>query len=169
MVTHATYDFLSLLPSTESLSSRGRRLHDTLSQRQRPTYSPDVVANVVVEEAGHKLLANFVDDDRLVLAQGETKTMSLWFSNTGMRPVNELWLVCRPEDEIYISAEEDSSEAGKSVHMIDGPKSNNKIQELQCRKNFYTLSILYIPKKHFVYHCRIQMARPPYILATVLS
>lgn len=173
MVTHAIYDFLSLLPSTESLSSRGRRLHDTLSQRQRPTYSPDVVANVVVEEASHKLLANFVDDDQLVLAQGETKTMSLWFSNTGMRPVDELWLVCGPEDEICIGPE-DSNDAGKNIHMMDGSKVKlrtkfNKIQEPQCGKNFYTLSILYIPRERFVYHCPIQMARPPYIPAKVLS
>lgn len=110
MITHVIYDFLSLLPSKESLSSRGRRLQDTLSQRQKPAYSPDVIVKVVVEETSHKLLANFVDDDRLVLAQGETKSMSLWFSNTGAKPINEIWLVSGPEDEICVSAQEDSGE-----------------------------------------------------------
>lgn len=110
MITHAIYEFLSLLPSKESLSYRGRRLQDTLSQRQKPAYSPDVVMNIVIEETSHKLLAHFVDDDRLVLAQGETKSMSLWFSNTGTKAINEMWLVPGPEDEICVRAEEDPSE-----------------------------------------------------------
>jgi hypothetical protein len=75
-----------------------------------------VIANVVVKETSHKLLANFVDDDRLVLAQGETKSMSLWFSNTGAKPINEIWLVSGPEDEICLSTEEDSNDTGKNIH-----------------------------------------------------
>jgi trafficking protein particle complex subunit 8 len=117
MITHATYEFLSLLHSTESLSSRGPRLQDTSGQRQKPTYAPDVIAKVIVEETSHKLLANFVDDDRLALAQGETKSLSLWFSNTGANPIDEIWLVSGPEDEIWVSAEEDPNDTGENTYL----------------------------------------------------
>jgi hypothetical protein len=97
----------------EALSFRGRRLQDTLTQRQKPTYSSDVTVNVIVEETNHKLIANFVDDDRLALAQGETKVMPLWFSNSGTKPIHEIWMVCAPEDEIWVSMEEDSEDTGE--------------------------------------------------------
>jgi hypothetical protein len=97
----------------EALSFRGRRLQDTLLQRQQPTYSSDVTVHVVVEETNHKLLANFVDDARLTFAQGETKILPLWFSNSGTKPIHEIWIVCGPEDEIWVGVEEDSGGAGE--------------------------------------------------------
>jgi trafficking protein particle complex subunit 8 len=86
-----------------------------LAQRQQPTYAPDVIVKVMVEGTSHKLLANFVDDDLLALAQGETKSMSLWFSNAGANPIEEIWLVCGPEDEIWVGRE-DSNESGETIH-----------------------------------------------------
>ncbi|PPQ62964.1 hypothetical protein CVT24_006070 [Panaeolus cyanescens] len=102
-VTHAKYDFLGLLPCTESLSSRGRRLHDTAIQRQRPTYAADVVMNVEVLPSDHKLDVQFVGGgDRLVILQGETKKLSLVLTNAGSNPVREAWLIVAPQDEIWI-------------------------------------------------------------------
>ena len=101
-ITHASYDFLSLLPATESLASRGHRLHDTPLQRQKATYAPDIAMKVDVAEASQKLLANFVDDSRLVLAQGECRRMHMWISNTGTRSVGEVWVVAGTDDEIWI-------------------------------------------------------------------
>ncbi|PBK77412.1 hypothetical protein ARMSODRAFT_280722 [Armillaria solidipes] len=106
IITHATYRFLSLLCTTESLASKGKRLHNTPAQRQTPTYTPDVLIKADVAEASHKLLANFVDDRRLVLGHGETRPLALWLSNTGTRPINEVWLVAGAEDEIWVGDDE---------------------------------------------------------------
>ncbi|KAF5384925.1 hypothetical protein D9615_001402 [Tricholomella constricta] len=124
--THATYDFLALLPSTESLASRGRRLQDTPAQRQKPTYAPDINIKIEIEEVNHKLVVDFVDDDRLVLAQGERKQLKLWLSNTGTRPIKEVWMVAGPEDEIWLGPYEefDDTSVSKSTEII---KSHNSL------------------------------------------
>ncbi|KAG9222665.1 hypothetical protein CCMSSC00406_0004579 [Pleurotus cornucopiae] len=114
-ITHVTYDFLGLLPVIEPLAYRGRRLHDTQAQRITPTYAPDVQLKVNVAEASHKLFINFVDDSRLVLSQGERKTMSLWFSNTGSTPVDEIWVVASPDDELIFEGVETGVEEGKDI------------------------------------------------------
>ncbi|KAL4266576.1 ER-golgi trafficking TRAPP I complex 85 kDa subunit-domain-containing protein [Pleurotus pulmonarius] len=105
-ITHVTYDFLGLLPVKEPLAYRGRRLHDTQAQRITPTYAPDVQLKVNIAEASHKLFINFVDDSRLVLSQGERKAMSLWFSNTGSTPVDEIWVVASSDDELMFEGVE---------------------------------------------------------------
>jgi hypothetical protein len=89
---------------TEPLASRGRRLHDTPIQRQQPTYAPDVIMRVEVVASHHKLVASYVEDEQLVLIQGENKLMRLWLTNTGSRPIGEVWMVAGAEDEIWIGA-----------------------------------------------------------------
>ncbi|KAI0361180.1 hypothetical protein OH77DRAFT_1417397 [Trametes cingulata] len=101
-VTHAVYNFISLLPVTESLAVRGRRLNDTPVQRQGKVYAPDVMIRVEVEEAGQRLHAHFVDDRHLVLAQGEYKHQRVWLTNSGTRPISELWVLAGEEDELWI-------------------------------------------------------------------
>lgn len=96
------FDFLTLLPSTESLACKGRRLHDTALQRQQPTYAPDVNMQVQVVPADHRLTVSFVDDQRLTLLQGENRTTNLWLTNAGSHPVSEVWMVCGPDDELWI-------------------------------------------------------------------
>ena len=92
-------------------------MQDTPSQRQKATYSPDVVIKIEVEETGQQLLVNFVDDSRLVLAQGETTSMTLWFSNTGTKPINEIWMVAGAEDEIWLSAPDELDDASESMSI----------------------------------------------------
>ncbi|KAG6911541.1 hypothetical protein DXG01_011843 [Tephrocybe rancida] len=113
IVTDVTYDFLSLLPSTEPLASRGRRLHDTPAQRMQPTYAPDINIKIDVEDVNHKLLVDFVDDEQLVLAQGERKELKLWLSNSGSRPIKELWMVAGPGDELWMGQDEELGDAGE--------------------------------------------------------
>lgn len=103
-ITHAKYDFLGLLPVTESLASRGRKLHDTPLQRQQPTYAPDVIMRVEVIASYHKLAASYTEDEQLVLIQGENKSMRLLLTNAGSRPINEVWMVAGAEDEIWVGA-----------------------------------------------------------------
>ncbi|KAJ7125714.1 ER-golgi trafficking TRAPP I complex 85 kDa subunit-domain-containing protein [Mycena crocata] len=106
-ITSAAYNFLSLLPNTESLACRGKRLHSTPAQRQNPTYAPDVLLGIEVVEATHKLLVSFIDDQQLVLGEGENKTLRLEFSNCGTKAIGEVWMVAGADDEIWVSAETD--------------------------------------------------------------
>ncbi|KAF9056514.1 ER-golgi trafficking TRAPP I complex 85 kDa subunit-domain-containing protein [Panaeolus papilionaceus] len=101
-ITHARYDFLGLLPCTESLTNRGRRLHDTPAQRQRPTYAADVVMRVDVLPSNHKLDVQFLGGDKMVFLQGETKQLPLILTNSGSNPIREAWLIVGPRDEIWI-------------------------------------------------------------------
>jgi hypothetical protein len=71
---------------------------------------------VEVAEVDHKLLVNFVEDRRLVLAQGESKPMMLWFSNAGTRPIGEVWMVAGSEDEIWLNIHEDSKFIGRAFY-----------------------------------------------------
>jgi trafficking protein particle complex subunit 8 len=101
-MTHLSYSFLSLLPTTESLAVRGRRLQETALQRQSVMYAPDIFIQTDVEETSHKLAVSFVDDDRLVLGQGECRSMTLWLTNAGTRSAGEIWMVAGDDDEVWV-------------------------------------------------------------------
>jgi len=105
-VTHAVYDFLSLMPMRESLACRGRRLHETVLHRQSCTYAPDVLMQVEIMPSDHKLTVK-IDDERLVLVQGENRSMKLWLTNSGSTPISEVWMVTGPDDEVWIGSAED--------------------------------------------------------------
>lgn len=114
VVTNATFDFFSLLPSSESLAVPGRRLNDTPVQRQGKVYAPDVLMSIEVEEAGQRLHVHFVDNRHLVLAQGEYKHQRVWLTNSGTRPISELWLLAGEEDEVWVDMESDDAEPSSS-------------------------------------------------------
>lgn len=101
-ITHAQYDFLGMLSVTESLASRGRRLHDTPLQRQQPAYAPDIIMQVEVVASHHKLVASYIEDEQLFLMQGENKLMRLLLTNAGSRPISEVWMVAGVEDEVWV-------------------------------------------------------------------
>ena len=109
VVTHATYEFFSLLPASESLAVRGRRLNDTPVQRQGKVYAPDILIKVEVEEAGQRMHAHFVDDRHLVLAQGEYKHQTMWLTNSGTRPVHEIWALGPEDEEVWIDTGSETS------------------------------------------------------------
>ncbi|KAH7928488.1 hypothetical protein BV22DRAFT_1082749 [Leucogyrophana mollusca] len=126
-VTHATFNFLALLPSVESLARRGRRLQDTPQQRQTATYAPDVIIKVDVEEASQELAVTFAENGPLVLAEGECKEMKLWISNAGTRDIGEAWVVAGPDDQIWIddpSTESPSSSTDRASEIL---RSDNKL------------------------------------------
>ena len=105
-MTHATYEFLSLLPVKESLAIQGKRLHDTPQQRQNKVYAPDILTKIEVEDAGLRLQAHFVDDRHLVLIHGERKHMDITLTNTGTKPIGDLWLLAGPYDAVWVNAGE---------------------------------------------------------------
>ena len=114
-VTLVSYSFLSLLPVRESLVSRGRKLQDTLHQRQNKVYAPDVVVKIEVENAAQRLSVEFSDAKRLVLYHGECRRMRIWFSNIGTRAIGDIWLVSGQEDELWV--EEPGNELA-GMHQI---------------------------------------------------
>jgi hypothetical protein len=124
-ITHVTYDFLSLLPSSEPLVSRGCRLQDTPIQRQTATYGSDLTLKVEVEEASQKLLVDFVDDCRLVLAKGECKRIKLWLSNAGTQSIGEVWIVAGTDDEIWVDfhSNADTSENTSATEILHSDNS----------------------------------------------
>lgn len=102
VATHVKFDFLSLLPVTESLAMRGRRLHDTPDQRQNKVYAPDTLLGVEVEDSGFRLHTGFVDDRHLTLYQGERRRVDVRLHNSGRRTISELWLVSYPSSQLWI-------------------------------------------------------------------
>jgi trafficking protein particle complex subunit 8 len=104
-VAEVTFKFLSLLPCRESLASRGKRLHATPHQRQNVVYGPDATIKVSVVETTHRLLAAFVNDTRLVAMEGEHRSLDIWVSNQGSKPIDEAWIVSSPTDNVFIDGE----------------------------------------------------------------
>jgi trafficking protein particle complex subunit 8 len=100
---------MSLLPITEKLNIRGRRLHATPEQRQGKVYAPDVPISVEIEDAALRLSVSFVDDGPLALFEGETKSMQLWLSNEGTKEIAEIFLVAGQDDEIFLVNQTSSS------------------------------------------------------------
>lgn len=115
VLTHVAYDFLGLLPSRESLATRGRRLHDTPQQRQNKVYAPDILLKVDVEDALQRLQANFVDGRHIVLAEGETKRMTIRLLNSGKNPISELWVLGGSEDELWVDDQSPSTSGTVSL------------------------------------------------------
>jgi len=109
-VTHLEYDFLSLLPTQESLVRRGRRLQETLQQRLSAMYAPDILLKVEIEDSNLELDVSFEMDEPLIVLEGEYKRMRAWMSNTGSRAIGEVWVLPGPEDQIvFDSAIENTS------------------------------------------------------------
>ncbi|KAJ7169750.1 ER-golgi trafficking TRAPP I complex 85 kDa subunit-domain-containing protein [Mycena filopes] len=131
-IVHASYNFLSLLPNSESLASRGRRLQDTPAQRQHPTYAPDVLLTVDVVEATHKLLVNFVDDqEELVLGEGENKSLTLSFVNRGTKGIGEVWMVAGADDEIWVGPDSQSIDDDHGERTTEVSRSQNSLTPQQ--------------------------------------
>ncbi|KAI0639808.1 ER-golgi trafficking TRAPP I complex 85 kDa subunit-domain-containing protein [Trametes polyzona] len=132
VVTHTVFEFFSLLPATESLAVRGRRLNDTPLQRQGKVYAPDVLIKIEVEEAGQRLHAHFVDDRHLTLAQGEYKHQRVWLTNSGTRPIKELWVLAGEDDELCFDASSgDSTASSSSPPKTEVVQSSNSLAPRQ--------------------------------------
>ncbi|KAF5385469.1 hypothetical protein D9757_005398 [Collybiopsis confluens] len=128
-ITHATYNFLSLLPSAEALAVRGKRLYNTPAQRQTPTYAADILMKVDVMEPGCRLLVNLAEDKNLTLCQGEVTALRLWMSNVGATPINEVWLIVGSESLWLGEAEQeegvftDEYSSGGTLHSTNSLRS----------------------------------------------
>ncbi len=147
-ISLAKYDFLSLLPTTEILSTRGKRLNATPAQRREPTYAPDVLMRFTVAEATHKLAMSFVEGGRIEVLQGERRLMNLWVINLGLRPVKELWVVPDSEDEIWVGdadEEEGKGKADKLETSVVREKGGASIQIIKSSNSLVMPQPLRIP------------------------
>lgn len=123
--TSLSYTFLSLLPCTESLATRGRRLNDTPTQRQSVMYGPDVLIQIDVQESGARLQSRFIapfemhDDtgeekhqEEISVVDGEIRKEALIIKNVGDRKVEDIWLVLPPDGSVWIGEEDAESPDG---------------------------------------------------------
>ncbi|KAA1467917.1 hypothetical protein DENSPDRAFT_856966 [Dentipellis sp. KUC8613] len=142
LITHASYDFLSLLHTNE--------LQETPLQRQSKMYAPDVLIKVQVEDARQRMAVNFVDDDRLMLAHGECRVMRIWLSNLGTGPIDEVWLVSGPEDELYVHDDADYPEpANLSTEVIHSDNSLASRPPYQVMLKHHHSEPSLAPQAHF--------------------
>ncbi|KZT72776.1 hypothetical protein DAEQUDRAFT_749133 [Daedalea quercina L-15889] len=141
-ITHVIFEFLSLLPVSESLALRGKRLHDTAQQRQTQTYGSDILIKINVEDAEQRLRASFVDDRHLILMEGEHRRLKLWMTNSGSQPINEVWMVSGREDELWLESDEagvgDSQGTSSSVDTFAESLS---LSNSLCRREPYQIAL----------------------------
>lgn len=104
-VTHAVYDFLSLMPTKESLARGGRRLHDTILQRQGYAYAPATFMSVDVLPSDHRLTVKFVNNETLRLIQGENRALQITLLNSGSNPIGEIWMIAGAENDVWVGPE----------------------------------------------------------------
>ncbi|KAH6916862.1 ER-golgi trafficking TRAPP I complex 85 kDa subunit-domain-containing protein [Coprinopsis sp. MPI-PUGE-AT-0042] len=123
VVSQVKYDFLSVLSVTESLASRGPRLHATPAQMRSVTYGPDVYLKVDVAPSDNKLSVAFADDSDILLKHGEIREMSIQLTNTGRKPISEVWLVMGGEEELWVGREDESDDSRSSSEIIRSKNS----------------------------------------------
>lgn len=80
-----------------------------------------------IEEASQQLLANFVDDSRLVLLQGECKRMKMWLSNAGAQSIGDIWMVTGKEDQIWADFHANSNPSSPKPSSTEILHSENSI------------------------------------------
>jgi hypothetical protein len=131
LISAAKFDFLALLPVTESLSHRGRRLHDTQAQRITPTYAPDAQLKIDVAFSQSKLVPSFVEDHPVILKQGETRELGLWLLNAGETAVQEIWVLTGSEHEVWLGNEGDDVTSELTLPDFSFWKLNNVLSVIQ--------------------------------------
>ncbi|KAI5123549.1 hypothetical protein M0805_003369 [Coniferiporia weirii] len=120
-ISRVSYAFLGLLPASESLAVRGRRLQETALQRQQRMYAPDVLPRVRVETGECRLMATFIDVQPSSLACGERVHMSLRIQNSGSTMIGEIWFVHGHNDEVWLV--DDPQPSDDSVDVITSANS----------------------------------------------
>ena len=55
----------------------------------------------------HRLLVTYIGGEPLILLQGENKAIRFRLTNSGSQPINEVWMVSDPDDEIWIGVDDD--------------------------------------------------------------
>ncbi|KAF9650034.1 hypothetical protein BDM02DRAFT_3185724 [Thelephora ganbajun] len=156
VLTELTYKFFASIPCSEPLGTRGRRLNDTIVQRQNMTYAPDVFIEVETEECRQRLDTSFVEDKQVALIQGERKRLELWINNTGVEDVNEVWMVSGPENVVWVEKSAAEKPTGSSEEVFQSPNSVSNPTPSPIRIEDYTGLGVLKPEGYFrlpiVYH-----------------
>jgi len=103
-IANLNYSFFSLLPVSESLAVRGRRLQETPTQRRGTVYGPDVIPSVIVQQGGRRLEVSLTKSDKsargLSLAAGECAEFTMNLRNVGSGIVDDIWVIHSPDARI---------------------------------------------------------------------
>ena len=129
-----SYEFLGLLPVTETLAVRGHRLQETAAQRQGKVYAPDVFLSVEVETGERRLEVGFDNYLPLIAAHGERVHLSVQLVNIGTKDIGEVWLVHGPSDILWLSDKSELASGKICVYSNRSPKlklGKNQIFPLQ--------------------------------------
>lgn len=105
LLFEARYYFLSSLPVVEPIAVKGKRLNDTLAQRQEVTYAPSQPIKVPVRSGGCIVAVELVneedeEEDDLVCVQGEICQSTMRITNRGVEEVREIWMTTG--DSVFI-------------------------------------------------------------------
>ncbi|KAF8707788.1 ER-Golgi trafficking TRAPP I complex 85 kDa subunit, partial [Rhizoctonia solani] len=96
-ISHITYRFLSLLPTTEPLTWRGARLHTTPQQRQGKVYGPDNTIRVQVLPKGARLDIELAEADSRPMCLGELRKAIMRLEHPivggSTEPLTDIWVV----------------------------------------------------------------------------
>ena len=97
VITHITYSFLSLLPTTEPLTWRGPRLHATPAQRQGKVYAPEHTVQIEILSRGARLEVELAEADSRPMYVGEVRSAVMRIENPlvggSAGAVRDVWLV----------------------------------------------------------------------------
>lgn len=130
--TYLTYNFLTLLPVSESLAVSGPRLHQTVAQRHGVMYGPETFPIIQIQENRRRLelSMNRVSTDlfrKFVLGTGECADLRITFRNAGPGDIDDVWIL--HSSSLWIDVEQKGS---ISFHFTQKEK----------RKNSYSLCLV---------------------------
>ena len=97
LLFEARYHFVSNLPVVEPIAIKGKRLNDTLTQRQEATYALSQPIKVPVRSGGCIVAVELVneedeEEDDFVCVQGEICRSTMRITNRGVEEVSEIWM-----------------------------------------------------------------------------
>ncbi|KAG8936905.1 hypothetical protein FRC02_009995 [Tulasnella sp. 418] len=97
--THATFNFLGLVPISEPLSIKGKRLNDTIAHQRSVAYAKETYLHANVKHSGGRLKIEFLDEGHgeMTVVQGELKRTRIRVKNVGGQPVEEIWCMINEE------------------------------------------------------------------------
>lgn len=104
----------------------------------------------------HRLLVTYIGGERLILLQGENKAIRFCLTNSGSKPIDEVWMVSGTDDEIWINIDEDFENCKRTYFLFPLLFSCRMLRQRQQRRKQFVRRIHYTLKNPSVF---LSMAR----------